>query len=258
MDHDRRPRGILGQSTLAILPEVDLMSRCFVAALCLTSLLIGAGCGDSKGVSTTSDLQTQDYAEVRRTFQTKLLRAGPSPQPVDEEARIPARVEKITYKSGELELAAYVDGAPPEAGKRPALLFLHGGFAFGGDDLEMPQPYRDAGFVVMVPILRGEHSQPGNFTLFFDEVDDVLASATALAELSYVDAARLFVAGHSAGGTLAMLATMTSDRFVRGASLSGSCNQLNQDPSLTPFDRSSIREFEMRSPVVFAHSFKSP
>lgn len=203
-------------------------------------------------------LQAQDYAEARQTFQTRLLRTGPSPQPVTEESRIPAGVQEIDYTSGELQLAAYVDGAPPDGGKRPAVLFLHGGFAFGDEDLEMPQPFRDSGFIVMVPILRGENGQPGNFTLFYDEVNDVLAAAEALAELPYVDAKRLFVSGHSAGGTLAMLAAMTTDRFRAAAPISGSCNQLQQPPSLTPFDTSNRREFEMRSPLAYATSFKCP
>lgn len=152
---------------------------------------MGAGGGPvwSPPVPTTEISQRhEDYAEARKSFQTKLLQTGPSPQPVTEEARIPAGVQKIMYTSGNLQLAAYVDGPPPDGKKRPAVLFLHGGFAFGGDDLEMPQHFRDAGYVVMVPVLRGENGQPGNFTLYYDEVDDVLAAAEALAGLPYVDA----------------------------------------------------------------------
>ncbi len=203
-------------------------------------------------------LQSEDYAEARQTFHTTLLRAGPSPQPVTEEARIPQGVQKITYSSGDLQLAAYVDGAPADGGKRPAVLFLHGGFAFGGDDLEMPQHFRDSGYIVMVPVLRGENGQPGNFTLFYDELDDVLAAAEALAALPYVDPEKLFVAGHSAGGTLAQLAAMTSPRFRAAVSFSGATNQLNQNPAFVPFDTSNISEYEMRSPLAYATSFKCP
>ena len=41
----------------------------------------------------------------------------------------------------------------------------------------MAQPYRDAGYIVMIPILRGENGQPGFYTMFYDEVDDVLGAA---------------------------------------------------------------------------------
>ena len=57
--------------------------------------------------------------------------------------------------------------------------------------------------------------------MFYDEVDDVLAAAEALADLPEVDSGHLYLAGHSAGGTLALLAAMSSQRFRAAASLSG-------------------------------------
>jgi hypothetical protein len=59
--------------------------------------------------------------------------------------------------------------------KKPAVLFLHGGFAFGLDDWKMAEPYRAAGYVVMAPMLRGENGQAGFFSMFYDELNDVLA-----------------------------------------------------------------------------------
>ena len=122
----------------------------------------------------------------------------------------------------------------------------------------MPQHFRDSGYIVLEPVLRGESGQPGKFTLYYDELDDVLAAADALASLPYVDSKRLFVAGHSAGGTLAMLAAMTPNRFRQAASFSGTCNQLDMDPMWITFDTSNMHEFEMRSPLAFATSFKCP
>lgn len=167
----------------------------------------------------------------------------------------------MMYRSGDLALRAFVD--PPSGGekKRPAVVFLHGGFAFGDGDWEMAQPYRDAGYVVMMPVLRGENNQRGVFTLFYDEVEDVLGAADALARLDYVDENRIFVAGHSAGGTLAILAVMASDRFKAAASLSGAMDQTinaEEDPQLCPFDINDEQEIAMRSPLAFATSFKSP
>ena len=65
-----------------------------------------------------------------------------------------------------------------------------------------------AGFVVLIPMLRGENGLPGSYSMFYDEVDDVLAAAEVLALTPGVDANRLYVAGHSVGGTLTMLAAM--------------------------------------------------
>ncbi len=128
----------------------------------------------------------------------------------------------------------------------------------------MSQPYRDAGFVVMSPILRGENGQSGNFTMYYDEVEDVVAAAEYLRNLPYVDARRVFVAGHSAGGTLALLTALAYDHFRAAASFSGSPDQLaffNNTPDMrgwAPFDVSNTRELEMRSPLAFASYFKCP
>jgi dipeptidyl aminopeptidase/acylaminoacyl peptidase len=141
------------------------------------------------------------------------------------------------------------------------VLFLHNGFAFGSEDWDQSQPFRNAGFVTMTPMLRGENGLPGNYSMFYDEVDDVLAAAEVLAALPGVDANRLFIAGHSTGGTLTMLAAMTSKRFKAAASFSGSPDQVawaQGQMELVPFDPADRREFQMRSPLAFYQSFKCP
>jgi acetyl esterase/lipase len=208
---------------------------------------------------TTYPAQTEDYVDARSHFQTSLLRAGPSPQPPDALVR-PPDAEEITYQSGGFPLKAWVNRAPGRQ-RVPAVLFLHGGLAFGAEDWDQARPYRDAGFIVMTPILRGENGQAGIFTLFFDEVEDVLAAAEALSHLPEVDPDRLYVAGHSAGGTLALLAAMSRSRFRAAASFSGAPDMAALDrarPELTPFDRSDPREFQMRSALAFPKSFTCP
>ena len=205
------------------------------------------------------ELQTEDYSEARKSFQTNLLVKAASPQLAPPSIQIPPGIEIIPYSSGELKLSAYVDSAPANGEKRPAVLFLHGGFAFGDDDLQMPQPYRDAGYVVMVPVLRGENGQPGNFSYYYDEVEDVLGAAEALAALPYVDAEKIYLAGHSAGGVLTQLTAMTSNKFVAAASFSGNCNAQNfTDHTLMRFDTTDLQEYLVRSPVAYATSFKCP
>jgi dipeptidyl aminopeptidase/acylaminoacyl peptidase len=206
------------------------------------------------------ELQPESYAKTRAAFKTKLIKRGPSPQP-SQGVVIPAGARVIEYASGDLKLKAFIDPVPDDGVKRPAVLFLHGGFAFGGSDWMMPQPYRDAGFLVMIPLLRGENGQDGDFTLYCDEVDDVLAAADTLAALPYVDPSRVFVSGHSAGGTLSMFAAMTSNKLRAAASLDGSPDQvanLKENPWLGVFDVASVHEVRMRSPVAFATSFVCP
>jgi dienelactone hydrolase len=205
-------------------------------------------------------LQQEDYAQFRQTFRTQLVRRGPSPQD-GEPLGVYEGVDRIAYRSGGLNLTAYVDHAPADGRPRPAVLYLHGGFAFGEEDLEQAQPYRDAGFIVMVPVLRGENGQPGDFTLSYDEVDDVLGAAEALAALPYVDAQQICVAGHSAGGTLAMLAALASPRFRASANFSGTANEkmvCDEMPELVVYNQSDPREMLARSAEAFATSFKCP
>lgn len=236
------------------------MSNYVRLPLTIGFLLFSVGCQNWQDVSPGLEPQSEDFAQARRGFKTHLVRQGPSPQR-GKPLQTPPGASEISYRSGDLILKAFVTPDPGDDRRHPAVLFLHGGFAFGGDDWEMPQPYRDAGFIVMIPILRGENGQPGSYTMFYDEVEDVLAAADSLAALPYVDARRIFVSGHSAGGTLAMLAAMASDRFRAAASLSGSPDQkanAKSQPTLVSFDQSDPREFRLRSPVTYATSFKSP
>jgi len=89
----------------------------------------------------------------------------------------------------------------------------------------------------------------------------VLAAADTLASLSYVRADHIYVAGHSVGGTLTMLAAMASTRFRAAAAFSGSPDQARwADATLAtvPFDPNDLREFQIRSPIAFATSFRCP
>ena len=218
-------------------------------------------CGCSKpGAAVDAGAQTMDYSRARAAFKTTLLLRGPSPQPY-EPVVVSEGAEQIEYRSGPLLLKAWI--APASAqGKQPAVLFLHGGFGFGNDDWDMAQPFREAGFAVMVPILRGENGQPGSFSMFYDEVDDVVAAATYLSAQPFVDPTRLYVAGHSVGGTLTLLAAQTSTQFRAAASFSASPNQRKALDSgwnkMAPFDPTNGEEVRMRSPLAFAESFKCP
>jgi dipeptidyl aminopeptidase/acylaminoacyl peptidase len=209
---------------------------------------------------TSFPAQTEDYTEARSKFQTKLLTKGRAPQAWLSD-KPPIGVQEIDYFSGNLRLKAWVDKPVDKAAPKPAVLFLHNGFAFGDDDWAQAQPFRDAGYITMLPKLRGENGLPGSYSMFYDEVEDVLAATDALAKLPGVDPKRLYVAGHSVGGTLAMLAAMSSNHFRAAASFSGSADQVvwsRGQPELVPFDPKDQREFQMRSPLAFPRSFKCP
>ena len=102
-----------------------------------------------------SERHKTPYLARRAAHATNLDKKGPAPQAWDRE-RPPAPVREITYTSGDLNLKAwlYVPRGP-RVFKHPALVYFHGGFAFGASDLADCQAFIDAGYVVMTPMLAG-------------------------------------------------------------------------------------------------------
>jgi dipeptidyl aminopeptidase/acylaminoacyl peptidase len=208
------------------------------------------------------ELQGEDYKVARSHFQTKLTRQAPAPQE-GESLGAPVGASQVAY-STDPPLKAWVSRLPAVKGKTskyPAVLFLHGGFAMGASDWDMAKPYREAGFIVMMPALRGENGQSGSYSMFYNEVKDVLAAGEYLAKQPAVDAKHIYLAGHSVGGTLVLLSAMTSNRFNAAASFSGSPDQIawsKGQSEVIPFDKSDQKEYQMRSPLAYATSFKCP
>jgi acetyl esterase/lipase len=209
------------------------------------------------------EVQTDDYAQARSRFHTKLTRKGPSPQPGSYVKPV-SGVTEVEYPSGEWRFKAWMNRPADETRKHPAVLFLHGGFAFDAEDWDLGRPYREAGFVVLTPILRGENGQAGAFSFYHDEVDDVLAAAKYLSELPFVNAERMYIAGPSAGGTAVLLAAMASKRFRAAASFSAItdqvvfCKHAKNAARDVPFDITDLRELQIRSPLAYAASLKCP
>jgi acetyl esterase/lipase len=211
-------------------------------------------------------VRNESYAAVRRQFRTTLRKRGPSPQE-GMRYRPPRYVTEVEYGSAATPLRAWLSGGDALGARRPAVLFLHGGFAFGPDDWDMAVPYWEAGFVVMVPMLRGENGQGGDFTFLYDEVDDVLTAASFLARQPTVDPQRIFLAGHSAGATLALLTAEASNqcRAVATFDASPDLQLLYHGSAKKPgthaeivFDPDDLGELEVRSPLAYARSLTSP
>ena len=200
-----------------------------------------------------------DYAVARQSFRTRLTMVGPSPDPA-EPLDPPPGAERIAYHSDGLELAAWLS-VPRSGGSSPGVIYLHGGNVLGSGHWELTQAYREAGYAVIMPALRGENSLAGAFSGFYDENADVLAAAKHLAGLPGVDRDRMFVAGHSIGGTLTLLAAMSTSMFRGATAFSAGTNAwrfFSRFPEELRFDASNPREFEMRSPVCYATSLKCP
>lgn len=163
--------------------------------------------------------EEQTFEQWRSNFETQLHTRGPSPQDYSYEPPPPG-VEEVRYPSDGRQLMAWVS-TPEGPGPHPALMFCHGGFAFGSSDMDVCRPFLDAGYVVMVPTWRGENGNPGHFELFLGEVDDARAAAQWLTEQPTVDPDRIYAFGHSAGGGIAAVLSLLEDVPVRMTGSSG-------------------------------------
>jgi dipeptidyl aminopeptidase/acylaminoacyl peptidase len=201
-------------------------------------------------------------ADARRAHGVHLVTKGPAPQPFKRIA--PAGAERVAYLSGGRSLMAWVM-TPATPGRRPAVLFAHGGFALDDGDEIAPRAFLRAGYVVMLPTWRGENGNSGDFEMFYGEVDDAMAALDYLAKRPDVDASRLYAAGHSVGGTIAMLLA-ESDPRLRKAMACGGCPDLrgiveqHGKPYLdgTPYDWRDAAENDLRSPARHLNSLRCP
>ncbi len=173
------------------------------------SLLLIIGClGEA-----TPEQEKGSLLEARRGFKTKLVPLARERDPVPEPP--PELFRKISYDSPAGKLAAYISQAPQDGTKHPAIIWITGGdcntidegvwSAAPPSNDQTASAYRKAGIVMMFPSLRGGNDNPGVKEAFLGEVDDVLAAARYLVRDESVDPKRLYLGGHSTGGTLVLL-----------------------------------------------------
>ncbi len=191
----------------------------------------------------------QTYLERRAQFNTTLVVKGPSKQSWTKEP-LPENTREVNFKSGDLNLKAWVFiPGNNETVKHRAVVFFHGGFAFGSSDMADCQPFIEKDFVVMTPILRGENGNPGNHEMFLGEVDDGVAAIRWLREQPYVNPDHLYTFGHSSGGVIsAMLALMDDVPIKHGGSSGGiyGPDLFDHIKDRVPFDLNNPVERAMR------------
>ncbi|HMF13312.1 MAG TPA: prolyl oligopeptidase family serine peptidase [Gemmataceae bacterium] len=204
-------------------------------------------------------------AEARRGFQTKLARKENAGEPVPAPPK--GVFDLVHYESPAGKLAAYLTPDPKDGKKHPAIVWITGGDCNSIDPVWKEAPpendqtasaYRKAGIVMMFPSLRGGNDNPGVREGFFGEVDDVLAAADFLAKQEYVDPERIYLGGHSTGGTLVLLVSECSDRFRAVFSFGPVEDVAGYGDEYCPFDTSNRKELQLRAPGAWLHCIKSP
>ncbi len=206
--------------------------------------------------------------QARSGFFSKLIPQSRDKTPAP--ASPSKRFQLVAYDSPKGKLAAYA-GVDPHDGKRhPVIIWISGGDSHSIDasfwedrDISNDQSakqYREAGLLMMYPSLRGGNDNPGEPEGFLGEADDVIAAADYLAKLSYIDPNRIYLGGHSTGGTLVLLSAELSSKF-RAVFSFGPVDDIGRygsDSGFTPFDTSNVKERELRSPGLWLSSIKCP
>lgn len=217
-------------------------------------------------VSCASKEEKKTFAEAHDEFETKLVKLD---RDNDEIPAPPEGVfDLVKYPSEVGDLAAYISSDPDDGQKHPLIIWVVGGWGNGIDGFPWSYPYWDndqtasafwrAGVLTMYPSFRGGSGNPGNYETLFGEVDDIVAACKYAETLPYVDPDRIYLGGHSTGGTRALLTAEYTDRF-RAVFCFGAVDEIKyHNNSQFTFDTSNQEEFVMRSPIHWLEDVKTP
>jgi dipeptidyl aminopeptidase/acylaminoacyl peptidase len=204
-------------------------------------------------------------AQARRGFKTVLARRStPEKAPPTPPVGV---MQLVKYESPAGKLSAYLTPDPKDGKKHPAIIWITGGDCNSIDPIWGDRPenndqaataYRKAGIVMMFPSLRGGNDNPGVKEGFFGEADDILAAADYLSKQSFVDPKRIYLGGHSTGGTMVLLVSEYSDRFRAVFSFGPVADPMGYGPIYNPYTLANPKERFLRAPIRWLHSIKSP
>lgn len=217
-------------------------------------------------VSCASNKAQPTFAEAHDGFQTELVRLESD----DDEIPPPPEgvFDLVAYPSKVGDLAAYVSSDPGDGERHPMIIWVVGGWGNGIDDFpwsyaswdndQTASAFWKAGVLTMYPSFRGGNGNPGNYEALFGEIDDIVSAYEYAASLPYVDPERIYLGGHSTGGTRALLASEYTDKF-RAVFCFGAVDEVKyHNNDQFTFDTEREEEFTMRSPIHWLADVKTP
>lgn len=173
----------------------------------------------------------------------------------------------VKFNSPVGALSAYLTPPPKNGGKHPVVVWITGGDHATIGDVWSQQPrdndqtasqLRKAGLVMMFPSQRGGNDNPGFHEGMFGEVADISAAVDYLLTLDYVDPARIYLGGHSTGGTMALLVAESDTRFRATFAFGPASDPSRYGSGFTPYNTKNRREAELRAPILWLDSLRSP
>jgi acetyl esterase/lipase len=218
------------------------------------------------GDQSKQDRQKTLLNDARKGFKTTLTRKESARTPVPLPP--PNVFRLVHFESPVGKLAALLSPDPKDGKKHPAIIWITGGdcnsidasvWQKGPDQNEQSaSAFREAGIPMMFPTLRGGNNNPSVKESFLGEVDDVLAAADFLRKQDFIDPSRIYLGGHSTGGSLVFLVAACSDKFRAVFSFGPADEVSGYGPDFMPFNTNNAKELELRSPGRWMHSIQSP
>jgi len=196
-----------------------IFSPAFLLSVSLLSCNSGPGKKSSKH-SKEPEVYKSNLAEGREQFKTKLVKFNQDKEKPETPPQNLFSIVSFPTKIG--NMGAYLGKIPDDGKLHPAMIWLTGGMGNGidrvweeadADNDQTAAVFRKAGLVMMYPTQRGGNGSPGYEECFYGEIDDIIAARDFLAKQKGVDTNRIYLGGHSTGGTKALLVAESTDKF---------------------------------------------
>lgn len=222
-----------------------------------------------QGHQEVDEQQRADAADLTITLEEATTKLAQQIHNRDLVLPPPSRVAKImTYKAPLGEYKAYRTLSKNPAVRSPAIVWITGGdcnvigtSVFDRSERKNDQTaaaFREAGIITVYPALRGGNSSTGNQEGFLGEVEDVRAVVAALAQDPEIDPRRIYLGGHSTGGTLSLLAAECGVPVRAVFSLGPVDDIRSYAGQFAPYDKTNPREHQLRAPWRWLHSIRTP
>jgi len=248
----------------------------------LACFALTSGCRQSQNSPTSGDSATgsvessggeskgfvpQNLLEARRGFRTSLA------APVNDKEFLEIPNEQLfditACESSVGPLEAYISLPLDEDKLYPAMVWVTGGFPPGGIGAQAWEPvdpsndqsakvYRERGMIMMYPTLRGCSDNPGFQEGFYGEVEDVIAAGEYLRQQPYVDPDRVYLGGHSTGGTLVLLVAESTDIFRGIISFGPVDDPFHYGKQHLRYKRGRVKERILRAPIHHLDYIRTP
>ena len=208
----------------------------------------------------------QTLAQARQGYVTQLVKKQHNNDPIDPP---PAGIKLVHYPAPLGSYPAYLTAAPASGKRYPAIIWLVGGFGNSligntawlpatSDNDQSARAFREAGIITMYPSLRGGNGNAGYDESFYGEVDDVIAAEKYLAAQSDVDPNRIYLGGHSTGGTLALLTSECTNRFRSVFAFGAVASPVAYGADNLVFDTTDKTEKDLRGAYRYINTITTP